>query len=69
MEAIMAATRGHIVKTPGKNKPYKAVLEHEQGDNTEHPVSTIREGEAFIRDETPTPPKRDTSRDRKAPNA
>lgn len=65
----MAGTRGHIVQTTGKKKPYKAVLEHEQGDDTERPVATIREGEAFIRHETPTPQKRDTSRDHKAPNA
>jgi hypothetical protein len=59
----MAANRGHIVLTPKKGKPYKVVLEHEQGENTEHPVSTMREGEAFISEHTPPAPERDTSRD------
>ena len=68
-EAIMSAKRGHVVQTPTQNEPYKVVLEHEQGPDTEHPVSSIREGEALIRDQTPPPPKRDTSRDRKAPNS
>ena len=59
----MTANRGRIVRTPKKGKPYKVVLEHEQGADTEHPVSTMQEGEAFIRSQTPTPAKRDTSRE------
>lgn len=59
----MAATRGRIVKTPTKKKPYKVVLEHEGGFATERGVDTMREGEAIIREETPTPPARDTTRD------
>jgi hypothetical protein len=65
----MLATRGHIVRTPRAEQPYKAVLEHETGPNTEHPVSTMREGEAYIRDETPAPAGRDTSGDRAAREA
>ena len=59
----MAATRGYIVQTPTKEKPYKVVLEHEGSDDTEQAVSTMREGETLIRVETPTPPARDTTRD------
>jgi hypothetical protein len=60
----MAATRGRIVRTPAKARPYKVVLEHEGAPDTEAPVSTMREGEALIRLETPAPPTRSTLRDR-----
>ena len=56
------ATRGHIVQTPGQSKPYKVVLEHEGASDTQRPVASMREGEALIKDETPTPPKRNSSR-------
>lgn len=62
----MAATRGRIVKTPTKGKPYKVVLEHAGSADTDQAVETMREGEALIREETPTPPERDTSRDQPA---
>lgn len=65
----MVATRGRIVQTPAKDKPYKVVLEHEDGKDTEKPVTTMREGEALIKDETPTPPKRDKQFDRDASEA
>ena len=65
----MVATRGRVVRTPTKTKPYKVVLEHEGAADTEQAVETIREGEALIRRETPRPPKRDTSRDRLACDA
>lgn len=58
----MAATRGRVVKVPTKDKPYKVVLEHEGTADTEQAVETMREGEALIREETPTPPERDLSR-------
>ena len=48
---------GHIVSTPGEAKPYKAVLQYAEGENTEHPFETMRAGEAFIRSESPMPPK------------
>jgi hypothetical protein len=65
----MSATRGHIVQTPTKDEPYKVVLEHDDGPDTECPAATIREGEALIRDQTPSPAERDKSRDRPAPKA
>ena len=62
----MTARAGHIVQTPESDQPYKVVLEHEDGPNTEHGCSTIREGEAMIRQNTPTPTPRNTSRNQKA---
>jgi hypothetical protein len=52
----MRTTRGHVVITPGQKKPYKTVLEHEDGEITEHPVDTIREGEDLIRHRVLPPP-------------
>jgi hypothetical protein len=69
MEASMAATRGRIVKTPTKGKPYEVVLEHSGSADTAQGVATMREGEALIREETPTPAERDTSRDQPASDA
>jgi hypothetical protein len=60
----MTATRGHVVRTPGEEEPYKVVLEHEGSKDTEQPVPTMREGEELIKQETPTPLARDTSFDR-----
>lgn len=62
----MAATRGHVVLTPDQTEPYKVILEHEGSPDTERPVSTVREGEGLIKQETPTPPERDASHDRLA---
>ena len=67
--AHVEAARGRVVQTPTKKKPYKVILEHESGEDTEKPVSTMKEGEAVIKQATPTPPERDTSRDEPAPDA
>ena len=45
----MRVKRGYVVKTSGQGHLYKTVLEHESGERSEHPVDTIREGEALIR--------------------
>jgi hypothetical protein len=58
-----SATRGRVVQTPGESQPYKVVLEHRDRPDTDHAVDSMREGEAFIRAETPTPPKRNRGRD------
>ena len=50
-------TGGSVVKTPDGETPYKVVLEHESGADTEQPVSSIREGEDLIKKATPPPPK------------
>jgi hypothetical protein len=47
--SAVAVTRGQVVVTPGEAKLYKVVLELLQTKDTEHPVSSVREGEAFIR--------------------
>lgn len=62
----MHARSGHIVQTPRSATPYKVVFDHEGGTDTERPCTTISECEALIRRRTPTPPLRDTSRDREA---
>ena len=59
----MTVLRGRMVRTPTKPKPYKAVLEHGHGAPTEHPVDSMREGEALIRDRTPRPGPRNRLRD------
>jgi hypothetical protein len=51
----MTVTGGRVVVTPGEAQPYKVVLEHDQGNDTEHPVSTMREGELYIRSKGPLP--------------
>lgn len=60
---------GRIVQKGGTGRPYTVVLTHEDGRTSEHPCATMREGEAFIRRVTPTPPKRDSSRDHAPGNA
>ena len=57
----MHAQSGRLVQTsPGV---FKVVFSHEGRADTEQDCETVREGEAIIRRNTPTPPKRDTSRD------
>lgn len=57
---------GRIVQKGGPDSPYTVELIHEDGHKSEHPCATVREGEAFIKKAVPTPPGRDTSRDRPA---
>ena len=57
------ARQGRIVQTPGEAQPYKVVLQDHRGLETEHPFSTMKEAEAFIRSKTSAPPRRDRSRD------
>jgi hypothetical protein len=53
-------TRSQVVLTPGEAEPYKIVLENQGGRATEQPVSSIRQGEQLISEQTPRPPARDT---------
>ena len=62
----MSSTAGCVVRTPGCDMPYKAVLAHEVGGPTEHAFATMQEAEAFIRRNTPRPPARCTLFDRAA---
>jgi hypothetical protein len=62
----MHANCGYIVQTRDAPQPYKVVFEHEDGPNTEHVCATMREGQAIIRANTPTPPSPSTLRDQEA---
>jgi hypothetical protein len=57
----MHAKSGRIVQV--SHDHFKVVLTHEDGSETEQPCATMRDGEATIRRNTPTPPQRDASRD------
>ena len=57
---------GVVVSMPGGVMPYKAVLTSSATDQSEECFATIREAEAFIRRNTPTPVSRPTSFDRAA---
>ena len=61
-----SSSSGLVVSTPGGDLPYKAILRHKGGNDSEHPFSTIREAEAFIRRNTPVPPARRTLYERDA---
>jgi hypothetical protein len=56
---------GRVVVTPEAEAPYKVVLNYFDGEETEHPFQTVREGEDFIRGEFPVP--RGTSRPLRTP--
>lgn len=60
---------GQMVKTPDAETAYKVVLDHADGRQTEHPVRTMQEGEAFIKRRMPRAKPRDRSRDRAAGTA
>lgn len=57
----MSSTAGEVVRTPGSELPYKAVLTLESGETTERAFATMQEAEAFIRRNTPRPPARSTT--------
>jgi hypothetical protein len=57
---------GVVVSMPGGVMPYKAVLTNSAADQSEKCFATIREAEAFIRRNTPTPISRSTLLDRAA---
>jgi hypothetical protein len=63
----MSSERGRIVHTPGSDLPYKAILTHDVGDDTERDFATMREAEAFIKRNTPVPTAHRTTYDRAAP--
>jgi hypothetical protein len=62
----MSSERDRIVHTPGLDLPFKAVLTHDVGGDTEHDFATMREAEAFIKLNTPVPAPRRTTYDRDA---
>jgi hypothetical protein len=63
----MSSRFGRIVTTRDADLPYKVILSHDQGPETERAFATMREAEAFIRRNTPRPQARSTFWDRAAP--
>ena len=63
----MNERRSRIVLTPGEEHPYKVVLELGEAGSSEHPVDTIREGEALIRANSPVPPPPKVEKLRESP--
>jgi hypothetical protein len=51
----MSFIAGRVVVTPGATLPYKVILEQEGHGRAEHPVATVREGEALIRERIHVP--------------
>ena len=63
----MAHRPSRVVVTPGAEHPYKVVLEQGEDGSSEHPVATIREGEALIRASSPPPAARRVEKLRETP--
>jgi len=62
----MSASAGRVVRTPTTELAYKVILERPGAESTEHAFATMRECEAFVRRNTPVPPRISTLRDRDA---
>jgi len=56
MARNMMVRSGRVIVTRGASQPYEVVLECEGDRRENHPVATIREGEALIRSRLPPPP-------------
>lgn len=65
----MSSRYGRIVRTSDVDRPYTAILTHDQCAETQCAFATMQEAEAFIRRNTPRPEPRSTFWDRDAPNA
>jgi hypothetical protein len=63
----MSSRYGRIVRTSDADRPYKAILTHDECAETECAFATMREAEAYIRRNTPRPKARSTFWDRDAP--
>jgi cold shock CspA family protein len=62
----MSSTEGRVVCTPNADLPYKVVLKHGNFAETDCCFATMREAEAFIRRNTPSPIAWNTLRDQEA---
>jgi hypothetical protein len=60
------STAGPIVRVPGATPPYTLVIHHQGRADTKRAFTTMREAEAFIRRNTPTPSPPSTLYDRPA---
>jgi len=49
----MSSTAGRVMRVPGAELPYVAILSHHGTEATEHAFATMREAEAFIKRNTP----------------
>jgi hypothetical protein len=65
----LGAVRGRIVHTPGARSPYKVVLTHPGQADSARAFDSMREAEAYIRDNTPGPAPRSTLYDRDSGDA
>jgi hypothetical protein len=63
----MSSRFGRIVRDPSAERPYRVILSHDEGPESQRAFATMREAEAFIRRNTPRPRARDTFWDREAP--
>jgi cold shock CspA family protein len=61
-----SSTSGLVVSTPNGELPYKVILRHERSEQTERSFGSLRQAEAYIRRNTPTPAPYNTSRDQEA---
>lgn len=53
----MVVKGARVVRTQGGETPYKVILEDDEQGRSEHPVSTVREGEALIRERCGAQPR------------
>jgi len=65
----MSSRFGRIVRTSDPDRPYTAILTHDQRAETQYCFASMREAEDFIRRNTPRPKPRSTLWDRDAPTS
>jgi hypothetical protein len=65
----MSSRYGRVVRTSDPDRPYTAILTHDQCAETQCSFATMQEAEAFIRRNTPIPKARSTFWDRDAPES
>ena len=63
----MSSMYGRIARTDDPDRPYTAILTHDECAETQCSFATMREAEDFIRRNTPRPKARSTFWDRDAP--
>lgn len=64
----MSCISGRIVRVNGTEKPFKAIMSQEGSRTIEREFATMREAEAFVRQNTPRAVERSTLYDRR-PNS
>src|SRR5437763_2728954 len=63
----MSSRFGRIVRDPAGQKPYKVILSHDQGAESERAFATMRDAEPFVRRKPPRPKARRKFWDGEAP--